>query len=93
MANLTVYTDRAVRSSAAKQYLTNLGVAFDEVNVEQDSSAVEFLESKGRDLKHYPLPQFYVGESLAYENGFKDFSTATAEQINSKVEEINAANA
>jgi len=93
MANLTVYTNRAVRSVVAKQYLSDLGVAFDEVNVEQDPAGLVFLESQGRDLKHYPLPQFYVGNTLAWENGFKDISNLTAEQINQRVEEINASNA
>lgn len=92
MAKLTVYTDRGVRNSVARQYLLDLGVDFDEVNVDTDSGAVEFLESKGRDTKHHPLPQFYVGETLAYENGFKDISVLNATQINQRVEEINAAN-
>lgn len=92
MANLIVYTDRAVRSVVAKQYLDRLGVAYDEVNVEATPSAVNLLESQGRALRHHPLPQFYVGSVLAWENGFKDIGGLTAEQINQRVEEINAAN-
>ena len=90
MANLTVYTDRAVRSAAAKQYLTNLGVTFDEINVDSTPEAVALLESQGRDLKHYPLPQFYVGSTVAWANGYKDVANLTAEQINERVSEINA---
>lgn len=90
MAKLTVYTDRAVRSSAAKSYLANLGIDFEEVDVETNPEAVAFLESKGRDIPHHPLPQFYVGDVLAWPNGFKDVSTLTAEQINQRIEEINA---
>lgn len=90
MAKLTVYTNRAVRSVVAKDYLTKLGIDFDETDVEQTPSAIEFLLSKNRDIQHYPLPQFYVGDVLAWENGFKDISNLTAEEINQRIEEINA---
>lgn len=90
MADLKVYTDRAVRSAVAKKFLTDLGIEFDEINVEQDSSAVEFLEGQGRDTKHYPLPQFYVNNQLACPNGFKDLSVLTASEINQRIEELNA---
>ena len=49
-----------------------------------------FLESKGRDVQHYPVPQYYVGESIAWLNGYKDVAKLTAEQINAKVTELNA---
>ena len=90
MANLTVYTDRSVRSAAAKQFLTNLEIVFDEVNVDTTPEAVTLLESQGRDLKHYPLPQFYVGETLAWANGYKDVAGLNADQINERISEINA---
>lgn len=90
MANLTVYTDRGARSSLAKTTLAELGINHTVVDCENDASGIEFLESKGRDRSHYPLPQFYVGDKLAWENGFKDFNGLTAAQINSKIEELNA---
>jgi hypothetical protein len=69
-----------------------LGVNFDEVNVEleENASAIEFLEGKGRNRSHYPLPQYYVNETVAFDGGYKDVSVLTAEQINSRVEELNA---
>lgn len=90
MADLKVYTDRAVRSAVAKKFLTDLGVEFNEINVEEDSTAMEFLESQGRDTRHYPLPQFYVNNQLAWTNGFKDLSVLTASEINQRIEELNA---
>ena len=92
MAKLTVYVNRAVRCSAAKQMLIALGIDHDVVDVETNPEAIEFLESQGREIKYYPLPQFYVGETLAWENGFKDIVNLTAQEINQRVEEINAAN-
>ena len=49
-----------------------------------------FLESKGRDRGHYPLPQYYVNETVAFAGGYKEAVLLTAEQINSKIEELNA---
>ena len=92
MAALKLYTDKGVRSGIARTQLQQLGVAFDEINVEleENSSAIAFLESKGRDRAHYPLPQYYVNEQVAYENGFKDVNVLNADQINTRIEELNA---
>lgn len=92
MENLTVYVNKAVRSAVAKKFLTDLGIAFNAVDVETSADAVSFLETQGRDLAHYPAPQFYVGNVLAWPNGFKDISSLTAIEINNRIEEINASN-
>ena len=89
MAKLTVYTDKGVRSSLAKTRLTQLGVDFDVVDCESDASGIEFIEAKGRDRVHYPLPQFYVGESVAWE-GFKQMKDLNASEITERVDELNA---
>ena len=90
MATLNVYTDRSVRSAVAKKFLSDLGISFVEININETMSAVDFLNSKNRDLAHFPAPQFYVGDVLAWENGFKDISNLTATEINQRIEEINA---
>ena len=90
MSNLTMYVDSGVRSSAARAHLQNLGVAFVEINVTADENANTFLNEQQRPVQKFNLPQFYVGTTLAWENGFKDIVELTAEQINEKVEEINA---
>ena len=89
MANLTVYTVRGVRSSVAKAKLSELGITFTEVNISDDAEARALLEAK-RSLNVNPCPQFYVGDKLAWENGYKDVAGLTAEEINSKIEELNA---
>lgn len=91
MANLTVYVDRGARSEIAKIQLRDFGIAHNVVDVESDSTAVALLESRGRDRAHYPMPQYYVGEVLAFE-GFKVVNFLTKEEINSRIEEINASN-
>ena len=42
MAKLTMYVDSGVRSSAARTYLKDLGVAFDEVNITVNEDAMAF---------------------------------------------------
>jgi hypothetical protein len=90
MAKLTMYVDSGVRSSAARTYLKNLGVAFDEVNITVNEDAIAFLNAQQRPVSKFNMPQFYVGNKLVWEDGFKDVSGLNAEQINEKIEEINA---
>ena len=92
MATLTMYVDSGVRSSAARTYLKNLSVTYNEINVTADPNAEEFLNAQQRPVSKYNLPQFYVGDKLVWANGFKDVSGLTLEQINEKIEEINASN-
>jgi hypothetical protein len=89
MANLTLYVDRGARSEIAKVQLRDFGIAYDLVNVETDPAALEFLKNQGRDRAHYSMPQYYVNGVLAFE-GFKEVNFLTREQINSRIEEINA---
>ena len=92
MAILNVYVNRAVRCSAAKTLLNDLEIEHNLIDVETDTTAIDFLEDQGRDIAHYPLPQFYVGSVLAWPNGFKDIVNLTANEINQRIEEINASN-
>lgn len=89
MAKLTVYVDRGARSEIAKVQLRDFAIDHDIVDVEADASALALLESLGRDRSHYPMPQYYVGNTVAFE-GFKEVNYLTKEQINSRIEEINA---
>lgn len=90
MAVLTLYVDGGVRSTVARQHLQKLGVTFNEINVTADNNAVLFLESKNRPSKKHPMPQYYVGETLAWSEGYKDVVELTAEQINERISELNA---
>lgn len=90
MATLKLYTDKTARSHLARKHLDDLGVSYDEIYVEEDQAADLFLESKGRDRKHYPLPQYYVNNQVAFEGGYKDVVRLSSGQINSRIEELNA---
>ena len=89
MAKLTLYTNYSIRASAARQQLNSLGIDYIEVNVDQDADARDFLDQQ-RPIVGFPPPQYYVGDQLVWPEGFHQVSTLTAEQINQKIEEINA---
>lgn len=90
MAGLILYVDNGVRSTLARQHLKELGITFTEMNILADSSINDFLTNAGRPTGKFPLPQYYVGNTLAWADGFKEVNELTAEQINDKIEEINA---
>lgn len=91
MANLTLYVDRGARSEIAKVQLRDFGIDHSVVDVEADPESLVFLKNQGRDRVHYPMPQYYVGEVLAFE-GFKEVNYLNKSQINERIEEINAGN-
>jgi hypothetical protein len=88
MAKLTLYIDRGVRSTVAKMHLDKLGVDYDVINTDEYPSQLDKL----RPIKTYGLPQYYVGETLAFSDGYKQVKELTAEEINQRVEEINVSN-
>jgi hypothetical protein len=90
MAQLTLYVDQGVRSSVARKQLRDYGISFNEVNIDADPALVTFLESVNRPLKYHPMPQYYIGNTVVWENGFKDVSNLTVTEINQRIEEINA---
>jgi hypothetical protein len=90
MAKLTIYVDNGIRSTVARQQLKNLSIDFDEVNVGANVQAAEFLVTSNLPVSKFPLPQYYVGETLAWENGYKDIAELSAGEINQRVEDINA---
>lgn len=89
---LTVYVDRSPRNELALQHLTKQGIAFTVEHVNTSEIAAAFLLNQNRPPARYPLPQFYLGDKLVWENGFKDMHDLTSEQINQRLEEINATN-
>lgn len=87
---LTVYVDRSPRCELAQQHLIAQGVPFILTKVYESEAAAAFLIEQRRPPAKFPLPQFYIGNTLVWENGFKDMSSLTAAQINQRIEEINA---
>ena len=51
----------------AKGLLTNKGLEYTEINIEEDTDACEFIISEG----HRTMPQFYKDGELFVEGGFQ----------------------
>lgn len=69
----------------AKNFLTAKGIAFEEVNIEQNEEAREFLKAQG----HRSVPQIYHNGKLFVEGGFQGLSRLTKEDIETKISRNN----
>lgn len=80
---LTVYSKTACAQCVqAKNYLKSKDIAFNEVNIEQDQQAHDFIMAQG----HRTVPQIYFNGSLFVEGGWQGLSKMSAEQILEKIE-------
>ncbi len=61
----------------AKQFLENKNINYQEINIETDTEAREFILSQG----HKSVPQIYVGDRLLVSGGWQGLSKLTTEQI------------
>ncbi len=65
---LTVYTkNNCGFCMMAKGLLNNKGIEYTEINIEEDSDAMDFLLAEG----HRTMPQFYQDGELFVEGGFQ----------------------
>lgn len=79
---LTVYSKTVcAHCTQAKQYLNQLSIPFDEINIEEDSQARDFVVLAG----HRSVPQIYVGRELFVEGGWQGLSELSADQINTRL--------
>lgn len=66
----------------AKQFLSEAGIAFREIDIEQDQHAREFMESEG----HRTVPQIYWEGQLFVQGGWSGLSNMGVEQILHEIE-------
>jgi glutaredoxin len=59
----------------AKNLLTNKGIGFTEVKIDEDSDAKDFILSKG----HRTVPQLYKDGTLLVEGGYQGLAKQPAE--------------
>lgn len=82
---LTLYTKTTCGFCVmAKSLLSNNGIEFQEVNVEHDADAMEFIKSKG----HRSVPQIYHNGELFVEGGFTGLKEMGISVIKEKLEGI-----
>lgn len=69
----------------AKNLLRLKNIPFEEVRVDLDPAAKEFIVSKG----HRTVPQIYLNEQLFVENGYNGLSQMTEAAFNQLKEQLN----
>jgi len=80
---LTVYSKTVCPYCVnAKNFLKAKGIEFQEINIEQDEQAREFLKIQG----HRTVPQIYKDGQLFVEGGWMGLSKLSAEEINKRME-------
>lgn len=66
----------------AKQYLTNLGIDYEDINIEEDTAAKDFVVAQG----HRTVPQIYFQGRLFVEGGCDGLTGMSREEITSELE-------
>jgi glutaredoxin len=79
---LTVYSKaNCAFCVQVKNYLKQKNIDFDEVRIDEDSKAKEFILGEG----HRTVPQIYYNGQLFVEGGFQGLVKLTEEQIKEKL--------
>lgn len=83
---LTVYSKTVCPFCVnAKNYLKSKQIDFDEINVEDNEDAREFILSK----QHRTVPQIYFQGQLFVEGGFQGLSKMTEADIRERMNNLN----
>jgi len=79
---LTVYSKLNCQfCDQAKHLLKSKDIAFEEVRVDQDSTARQFLMEQG----HRSVPQIYLGKELFVENGYQGLTKLSDDELRTKL--------
>lgn len=82
---LTVYSkENCPYCVQAKNLLTKRNIAFEEVRVDLDSDARQFIVNEG----HRTVPQIYHNGKLFVEGGYTGLAKLTEDQIRSKLQQL-----
>lgn len=66
----------------AKNFLKSKNIEFNEINIEEDKEAREFIQSQG----HRTVPQIYLAGQIFVEGGWAGLSKMSKEQILEKID-------
>jgi glutaredoxin-like protein NrdH len=81
---LTIYSKNACGyCTMAKGMLTNNDIPFEEVNIEENNEAYDFIISEG----HRTMPQIYKDGKLFVEGGFQGLQSLGVDGIKQKLTE------
>lgn len=80
---ITVYSKaNCAYCDQAKHYLKNKNINFQEVRIDQDAEARDFVMGQG----HRTVPQIYMDGKIFVEGGWQGLSNMTAEDIIAEIE-------
>ena len=86
---LTVYSkNHCPFCDKAKHYLKTNGFEYEEIKIDEDLEAREWLINEG----HRTAPQIYNNGRLLVEGGYQGLAKLTAEQIQQRIGESNVSN-
>jgi glutaredoxin len=84
---LTVYSkNHCPFCDKAKHLLKTKNVAYEEIKIDEDTDAREWLVAQG----HRTAPQIYKGDELFVEGGYQGLAKLTDEELFNKLGEVNA---
>lgn len=79
---LTVYSKTVCPYCVnAKNFLKARGIDFQEVNIEEDAAARDFIVGQG----HKTVPQIYLNGELFVEGGWTGLSKLSTEELNERL--------
>lgn len=82
---LTVYSkNNCPFCVQAKNLLKSKNIAFEEIRIDEDAAAKEFILEQG----HRTVPQIYLNGKLFVEGGYQGLSKLTEDQIKEKLNAI-----
>lgn len=85
--SLLIYTKSLCPNCTnAKTYLSTLDIDFDEVNIEEDPTARDFLLKEG----HKSVPQFYWRDNLLIKGGWSLLKNMSKQQILDSIDSVAA---
>ena len=83
---ITVYTkDLCGYCHMAMRYLTENNLEFEEINIDHNQEAREFLKTSG----HKTCPQIYYRPNILGEGGCTGLLTLSKEEIDSRIQSFN----
>lgn len=79
---LTIYSKKHCPfCDQAKALLTRKNIAFQEVKIDEDAAAKDFIVSQG----HRTVPQIYQGRELFVEGGYTGLSRLSDEELKQRL--------
>jgi glutaredoxin 3 len=80
---ITVYSkNHCPHCDQAKSFLRNKGIDYQEVRIDQDDEARNFIVAQG----HRTVPQIYMDGKIFVEGGWQGLSKMTADEILGEIE-------